>query len=96
MKAFDVYVMPILEYCCYLWSPTLIRDINVLENVLRTITRRVFYICGLKQVTYKDRLEFINHDCVAYRHLVLSLVMFYNIFTKYVACSVLDRFSRLS
>ena len=91
MKAFDVYVLPILEYC-YLWSPTLIRDIKVLENVLRAFSRRVFYICGLKQMTYKDRLKFINRDCAAYGHLVLSLVMFYNICKKYVACLVLFRF----
>ena len=38
-----VYVMANLEYCCYSWSPILVRNINVLENVLRTFTRRVFF-----------------------------------------------------
>ena len=72
--------MPILEYFFNLWFPTVIRDFNVLENALGTFTRLVFYKCGLIQITYKDWLVFISLDCVAFRHLILSQAMFYNIY----------------
>ena len=42
MKAFDTYVMPILEYCCFIWLPALVTDVNIIENVLRNFTRRAF------------------------------------------------------
>jgi hypothetical protein len=33
MRAFDTYVRPIVEYCCYVWNPTLCYDIDLIENV---------------------------------------------------------------
>ena len=38
VKAFNVYLMPILEYCCFLWSPVYINDMTMIENVLQTFT----------------------------------------------------------
>ena len=90
MKAFDVYIMSILEYCCFLWSPVYIKNMTMIENVLRTFTRRAFYKCGITGLSFSERLKYVKHECVAYRHLLLSLVMFFNIFKKYVVCSVLD------
>ena len=84
MKTFDVYVMPILEYCCFLWSPVYVRDMAMIENVLQAFTRRVFYKCGIAKMSFSERLKYVKHDCIAYRHLLLSLVMFFNIFKKYV------------
>ena len=90
MKAFEVYVMPILEYCCCLWSPVNVKDMTMIENVLRTFTRRAFYKCGIAGLSFPEMLKYVKHECVAYKHLLLSLVMFFNIFKKYVVCSVLD------
>ena len=38
MKAFDAYVRLILEYCCFVWSPTLCRDIDLIKKVQKTFT----------------------------------------------------------
>ena len=92
MKAFDTYVMPILEYCCFIWLPALVTDVNIIENVLRNFTRRAFYKCGIARMSYSDRLKYVKHDYVSQRHLLLSLCMFFNIFKRYVTCSVLDNF----
>ena len=43
-----------LEYCCPLWSPSKVKDIEALERVQREFTRR---ISGCKQLNYWDRLK---------------------------------------
>ena len=44
VRAFLVYVRPILEYNSIVWSPTLIGDIEKLERVQRRFTKR---LCGM-------------------------------------------------
>ena len=61
-KAFDVYVMPILEYCCLLWSPTYVKDTAMIENVLRTFTSRAFYKCGIAGLSFSERLKYVKHE----------------------------------
>ena len=38
MKTFDVYVILILEYYCFLWSLVYVKDMSIMENVLRAFT----------------------------------------------------------
>ena len=80
MKAFDVYVMPISEYYCCLWSPAYVKDMTMIENVLRTFIRRAFYKCGITGLSFPERLKYVKHECVVHRHLLLSLVMFFSYF----------------
>ena len=42
VRAFMVYVRPILEYNSVVWSPSLIRDIDQIEKVQRRFTKRLF------------------------------------------------------
>ena len=46
-----------LEYCCPVWNPTHIGEIQRLENVQRSFTRR---IQGCKELTYWERLKKLN------------------------------------
>lgn len=46
-----------LEYCCPLWDPHLVRDIQTLESVQRVFTRR---IAGVQQLDYWERLDALN------------------------------------
>ena len=46
-----------LEYCCPLWSPYLIGDIQTLESVQRQFTRRIE---DLAQLSYWERLKKLN------------------------------------
>ena len=47
MRAFLVYVQPIVEYNSIIWSPATIRDIDSLESVQRRFTKR---LPGLKNL----------------------------------------------
>jgi hypothetical protein len=47
-------VRSLLEYCCPLWNPPKITDIQLLESVQRTFTNR---IAGLQGTDYWDRLK---------------------------------------
>lgn len=47
-------VRSLLEYCCPLWNPSKIGDIQLLESVQRTLTSRVH---GVQHMNYWDRLR---------------------------------------
>ena len=53
ISMFVTYVRPILEYNCSVWSPGLVCDIDVIENVQRSFTRR---IPGLRFFSYAETL----------------------------------------
>ena len=46
-----------LEYCCPLWDPSAISDIQKLENVQRLFTSKV---AGCEDLTYWERLKLLN------------------------------------
>ena len=46
-----------LEYCCPIWNPVKITEIQKLENVKRYFIRK---INGCRELQYRDRLEQIN------------------------------------
>jgi len=54
VRAFIVYIRPILEHSSVVWSPQTKGDIIVLENVQRRNTKRLY---GLRHFSYKQRLE---------------------------------------
>ncbi|KAL5270058.1 hypothetical protein ACHWQZ_G003517 [Mnemiopsis leidyi] len=54
MTLFKSLVRSKLEYCCLVWSPTKITEIQTLENVEREFTRR---IVGMKDSSYWERLK---------------------------------------
>ena len=51
---YKTYICPHLEYCIQAWSPQLINDINVLENVQKAATRLV---PQLRKYSYSKRLK---------------------------------------
>ena len=46
-----------LEYCCPLWDPSSVKDIQKLENVQRVFTSKV---AGCKELTYWERLKMLK------------------------------------
>lgn len=54
---FKALILPIVEYCCQLWSPTNIGQIRKLEGIQRTYTSR---IRGLNNMDYWQRLEHLG------------------------------------
>ena len=53
MRAFVVYVRPILEYNSVVWSPWLKQDIDQIEKVQRRFTKR---LVGMKDLNYDERM----------------------------------------
>ena len=54
VKAFKVHVRPILEFNSPVWSPSLLKDILVVESVQRKFTKRISSMPGL---SYYSRLQ---------------------------------------
>ena len=46
-----------LEYCCPVWNPSKVSDIQALENIQRNFTKR---IAGCGELNYWDRLKKLN------------------------------------
>jgi hypothetical protein len=46
-----------VEYCCPLWNPSRIADVQSIENIQRQFTRRIL---GLNNVNYWNRLKELN------------------------------------
>ena len=76
VKAFKIYVRPVLEYCSPVWSPRLIKDIQRIEAVQRRFTKR---IPGMERVKYSDRLRFLGLETLDTRRLKADLILAYKI-----------------
>ena len=54
MTLYKSLVRPLLEYCCPLWNPSKLSDIQSLESIQRNFTSK---ISGLQNLSYWDRLK---------------------------------------
>ena len=73
VRAFLVYVRPIVEYCSVVWSPCLKQDIETIEKVQRRFTKR---LKGLKWMSYKERLRCLDLHSLELRRLHLDLLSY--------------------
>jgi hypothetical protein len=55
IKLYKSLVRPHLEYCVQAWNPFLKKDIELLENVQRRVTKMV---SGCHSLSYEKRLEY--------------------------------------
>ena len=92
LKAFKVYVRPILEYCSSVWSPHFIKDIELIEAVQRRFTKR---LRGLWKVPYNERLKTVKLDRLDVRRLRLDLIMTFKIMFGLTSLNP-DQFFRLA
>jgi len=76
VKAFTVYVRPVLEFDSPVWSPRFKRDIEKLESVQRHFSKR---IKGLDTMDYKSRLEQLNLESLELRRLKADLILTYKL-----------------
>ena len=68
-----------LEYCCPLWSPSKISDIDALESVQREFTRRIF---GCKELNYWDRLKKLKLMSLQRRRERYMIIQIWKIINK--------------
>ena len=80
-RAYTTYVRPVLEYCTQIWSPTLIKYIDLIENVQRSFTRR---IPVLKNLSYPECLANLDIESLELQRLRFDLLMYYKIIRGFV------------
>jgi len=74
VRAYLVYVRPLLEYNCVIWSHGLKQDNDKTERVQRRFTKR---LPGFKYLSYNERLLQLNLTSLELCHLHADLVMCY-------------------
>ena len=74
--AYKTYVVPLLEYCSPVWSPTCVTYIVKLEKVQKMFTKS---LKGLEDLPYRDRLRAIELETLERRRLNADLVLLYKI-----------------
>ena len=78
-QAFVTYVRPLLEYCSPAWSPHFKCDIDVVEKLQRSFTRKVYYMCDLSPASYNERLERLGHTRLELRRIHADLILIFKI-----------------
>ena len=89
MRAFLVYVRPMLEFNSVVWSPHLKCDVNKIERVQRRFTKR---LPGLKFCSYAERLKRLDLITLELRRLHMDLTMCYKIVFKLIDLNFDDFF----
>ena len=87
MSAFKCYVLPTLEHCSFVWNPSAIWDIKLVENLQKYFTKCIFKRCNLPKVFYSERLSFLHIFSLEHLSLLSLLRMFHSLFHKYFNCS---------
>ena len=71
LKAFIVYVRPLVEYCSPVWSPYCIKHILAIESGQFSFTKR---LPSLYDLTYIQRLQILKLESLELRRLKADLV----------------------
>ena len=79
LRAYKVYVRPIVEYGTSVWNPHLCKDIDIIERVQRYFTRRILRRCGLQKTSYSERLVFLDLETLERRRVKTDLLLCYKI-----------------
>ena len=79
LHLFKTYVRPKVEYNSEVWSPHYQKDIEKIESVQRSFTRKAFQKCGLSFTSYSDRLQKINLHSLELRRIFKDLIFLYRI-----------------
>ena len=90
VRAFNVYVRPVLEYCSTVWNPSLLKDITAIENVQRRFTRR---LPGMSGLTYHQRLTKLALESLEIRRIRADLIFAYRVIFDLVDVNKQDFFT---
>jgi len=74
-------VRSLLEYCCPLWDPVKVTEIQLLEGVQRTFTSR---ICGTENMNYWERLTHMKMTSLQRRRERYTILMMWKILNNVV------------
>src|SRR5260221_5406214 len=89
LRAYKVYVRPLVEYASVTWSPSYLTQIKHVESIQRNYTKR---LPGCHQLTYTERLAFLKLQSLEHRRLLADLSMTYNIISGLTCLHSVDFF----
>ena len=81
LLAYKTYILPILNYCSPVWSPSTACDILLLEKVQKSFTKKLL---GYEELSYKDRLCKSGLKSLELTRLHADLIYCYKILHKLV------------
>jgi hypothetical protein len=84
-----MYVWPMLEYACSVWSPHHIAHIRKIESVQRRFTKR---FPSLAEYNYSSRFALLDLDSLELRRLRQDLILVYQIVFRLVYVNSNDYF----
>ncbi len=89
VKAFNVYIRPILESSCIVFSPDeFIFERDLLESVQRRFTKRLFYRCKLSDSSdYPSRLLSLGLTSLSVRRDNIDLITVYKYLHNLFHCN---------
>ena len=76
VNLFKTFVRSKLEYASEVWSPSIYKDIDLIESVQRRFTKR---IPGCRNLSYPERLKLCNLESLELRRLKSDLVFVYKL-----------------
>ena len=88
VRAYKIYVRPLLEYCSVVWSPWQVGLINAIENVQRCFTRRLIWP---EVLPYRERIALLDIELLELRRIKLDLQFCFKILHN-LTCINSDRY----
>jgi len=93
LLAYKTYVRPGLEYAAQVWSPHLVKDIDLVERVQAYYTRRLMYRVGApSNMSYSCRLIHFNLESLELRRLYFDLTFLFKMISGEVSLRAGDYF----
>ena len=89
LKAYVSYVLPLFDYCSPIWSPTKLTDIDLIEDVQRSCTKR---LKDTHDLPYESRLLECGLCSLELRRLRKDLCFCYQIVNGLIALNFADFF----
>src|ERR1700690_3060185 len=74
--AYKTYILPKLNYCSSVWSPSTACDIMLLESVQKSFTKK---LTGYEDLSYKERLRKSGLKSLELTRLYADLILCYKI-----------------
>src|SRR5438132_201271 len=88
-KAFATFVRPLLDYCSNLWCPFRKSEIDLIESIQRSFTKR---LNGMTELQYSERLTLLGTESLEKRRLTHDLCMYYKIIFELIDLPIDDFF----
>lgn len=85
LTLFKSLVLPQLEYCCQLWSPRKVGDIQFLEAVQRSFTNNITQV---KHLDYWERLQKLELFSLERRRERYAIIYTYKIITGHITNNI--------